>query len=214
MTGLEDLITTVALLPPIALPTFILVSAVLEYVVPPFWGDTLILLSFFLCGQGMASAPVIFGAALIGSILGAMTAFLLGKRYGLSILRRVTKRRGGGHGQKMQRMLERFGERALTANRFLPVVRGFSLYAAGMLRLRFWRVLFYSTLSNLGWVALLMTIGLLGAGTFEQLQSNFQHVSRLVAATLVPLLAALAISAWHRVRRVRVNSSESAQTLP
>ncbi len=206
MFGLEELLTTVAQLPPLALPAFILISAALEYVIPPYWGDSLILLAFFLCGQGSASPTSIFGAALLGGILGAMIAFMLGRRYGLSFLRRVSRRRGRGHGQRMQKMLERFGERALAVNRFLPVVRAFSLYAAGMLHLRFWRVLFYSTLSNLGWILLLMSVGLLGSGTVEQLQSNFQFASRLAAALTVPLLAAAAFAAWHRLRRAPITA--------
>ena len=206
MFGLEEFITYVALLPPFALPCFILISAALEYVIPPYWGDTLVLLGFFLCGQGTASVPAIFGAALIGSTLGAMVAFLLGQKYGLGFLRRVSRRRGKGHGRRMQQMLERFGERALIANRFLPVIRGFSLYAAGMLRLRFWRVLFYCSLSNLAWVALLMSVGFLGSGTFEQLQSNFQHASRLAAFAIIPLLVIAAWSTWSRARRSRVTT--------
>src|SRR5215510_785873 len=119
---LEDPVAAALLLPPLVLPLFVFVSAFLEYVVPPFWGDTFMLVGFFLAAQGVAPPVVIFAMALLGSILGAAVAFRLGERFGFAVLHRLPlfSRRSE---ERVERLFRRFGEPLLAANRFVPLVR-------------------------------------------------------------------------------------------
>ena len=174
--------------PVFLLPLIILVSALLEYVIPPYWGDSAILLGFFVAGQGIASPAVLFAAAFLGSCLGALGSFLLGRRFGLVMTRWLSQKRRSRALGSLDDFLERFGEKALIFNRFIPVVRGLFLYGAGAARLRIKESMFYAALSNLAWTSLLMGVGLLTAGSWEQLVESFRQYSRLSGLVAFVLL--------------------------
>lgn len=203
-TFLQDPAATLVHLPPLVLPLFVLVSAALEYVIPPYWGDMFVLLGFFLAAQGVSSPWLIFLCALIGSCLGSLIAFSLGRRYGVGFLRRVTFRsrtRPGGRQKRMRALLENHGEKVLLANRFIPVVRGFLLYGAGAFDLRLGPSMLYSGISNAAWAGIMMVVGLYTSGSWESIQGHFRSVSQWVALLMVVALLLGAIWAWWNQNR-------------
>ncbi|MCP4655108.1 MAG: hypothetical protein GY856_06770 [bacterium] len=192
MSWLDDPVTAALALPAFVLPLFILVSAMLEYVFPPYWGDSFVLLGFFLAGQGAVPPLLILVAALAGSTLGAAIAYALGRRFGMAAVRRVVFRQRRFRSRfGIRKFLLRFGEKVLVANRFLPVIRGLMLYGAGAMRLRFAPTMVYSALSNLAWVVTLMGVGLLTAGSWEQILESFRQYNRLIG-----IAAAVAVAGW------------------
>gem|GEM_PF-5599110 len=192
MTGFDDPVAMVAALPVFLVPLVVFASSMLEYVFPPYWGDTLILVGFFLARQGAVSWLAVFVAAVAGALLGATIAFFLGKRYGLRVLRRFARRRSRSRA-RVQALFRRYGEPVLLLNRFLPVVRGLMLYAAGAMELRARPALVYATLGSTAWVAMMMGIGWLTGGTWDQLQATFAESSKAVAlAALVVFVGWLA----------------------
>lgn len=192
MTLFDDPLTTLAALPAFVVPLAVFASSVLEYVFPPFWGDTFILIGFFLAGQGGASAVAVFVAAVLGGLVGGLIAYGLGHRYGLRAMRRFTfQQRPSRTRDRIRRLYARFGERVLLLNRFLPVIRGLLHYAAGAMRLRLRPVVIYSSLGNVAWVALLMGVGLLTGGTWEQIEQSFKQYSRGLG-----IIALAAVGVW------------------
>ncbi len=200
MQWLEDPVAAAIVLPPLVLPLFVFASAFLEYVFPPFWGDTFVLLGFFLAGQGAVPPLLIFAAAMAGSLGGAALAYALGRRYGLTILRRVVGRRHREGHRRMQRVFRRFGERVLIVNRFFPVVRGVLLYGAGALRLRFAATLVYTGVSSLAFTGFLMWVGLWTAGSWEQIVASFRRYNLLIGWGVVALVIIWVAARW-RSRR-------------
>lgn len=202
MSWLEDPVTAALALPVFVLPLFVLVSAMLEYVFPPFWGDSFMLLGFFLAGQGAVAPILILIAALVGSTLGAAIAYALGGRFGMNAIRRVIFRQRRFRTRLgIRKFLLRFGEKVLVANRFLPVIRGLMLYAAGAMKLRFAPTMVYTGLSNLAWVVMLMAVGLLTAGSWEQILESFRQYNRLIGfAALAAVVGWLAFLLWRHHR--------------
>jgi len=202
MPWLDDPIALLTALPPLVLPLFVLGSAALEYVVPPFWGDLFVLLGFVLAGQGASSLWLVFLAAFVGSLCGAAIAFFLGRRYGMALARRMALGPRDGSRRRVRRLLERFGERVLVANRFVPVVRGLMLYGAGAFRLRPESALFYTALSNVAWLTLLMGTGVATAGSWDEIAATFRRTSALSGGVVAALVVAWAgVTLW-RMRRV------------
>ncbi|MEE8526343.1 MAG: DedA family protein [Thermoanaerobaculia bacterium] len=179
MSWFEDPIAAVMLLPPFLVPLLVFGSALLEYVFPPWWGDTVILLGFFLAAQGGAPPLWIFAAAVTGSLVGSIAAYGLGRRYGMTIVQKIVRqRRRSESWGRTRELFQRFGERVLVINRFLPFVRGVMLYAAGALRMRFWPTVVYCGVSNLAFVALLMWLGLVTADSWERVLTTAQDANR------------------------------------
>jgi len=152
----------------------VVLLAWLEYVFPPSPGDSTMLFAFFLAGRGTMSLPAVAAAALSGSILGAMTAYAIGARLGRSyfFLRSAWAR---AELARIERWYARHGARFLLINRFLPGVRGFFLYAAGITRLGAGAVLIHSTVSNLLWILLLAWGGTSLGSTWEEVRVVFRR---------------------------------------
>ncbi len=185
------------------LPGLLLVvlMAWLEFIFPPVPGDSTILFACFLAGTGVLPLPAVLSAALIGSIVGAMSAYAIGSRLGRSyFLLRSTWARA--EVERLHRGFERFGTRLLVVNRFLPGLRGFFLYAAGMGGLGRLPVLIYSTVSNVLWVGLIAWGGTrLGASWAEVRLVFGRYVWAIAVLTGVYVVATIVKTARRRGRR-------------
>jgi membrane protein DedA with SNARE-associated domain len=175
-----------------------------EYAFPPAPGDSTILFACFLAGTGALSLAAVAASALAGSVSGALTAWALGRRLGRSyfILRSEWAR---FELARLERGLWRYGPALLVANRFLPGVRGFFLYAAGIGRLGWRPVLLYSTLSNVMWIALIGWAGTGLGASWGEVRAVFRHYVWGIAIVLL-LYAVLSIT-WHRRRVAKVAGS-------
>ena len=177
----------------------------LEYVFPPVPGDSTMLFGFFLAGTGALSFAAIFLAALSGSVLGALTAFRFGARLGRTyfFLKSAWARE---ELDRVERWFGRFGPRLLAANRFIPGVRGFFLYAAGMGRMEARGVAIYSSLSNVLWVTVLAWGGTGLGSTWEDVRVVFRRYVWGIAIFL-GLYLGLSIARARRRRRVGLTTS-------
>lgn len=202
MTWFDDFLTLAMVLPPAMLTLFVFVSAWLEFVFPPYPGDSAMLLGFFLAGQGVAAPVEIFFAAVAGSVLGSVVAFLLGERYGQRALSKISlARRRLEVPERLQAMFETHGEAILLVNRFVPFFRNFMIYGAGAFRLRPLPALAANAISVVAFVGLLMAIGVWTAGSWEQIREVFQHFYRLIGVAVL-----MAISAWLMASALRSRS--------
>lgn len=180
-------------------------SAALEYIFPPFPGDTITLLgAILITGYGW-SFGLVFGAVMLGSLAGSMAAFFLG-----ALLSRRRAQRRGDKAAAVEKsiidgLVERFRRRGpayLVVNRFLPGIRSLFFVAAGLAGMRPVPVLFYSALSAALWnLALIAAGALLGAnlGSLEHLVRDYTAVAWIVLAAVA---VALLLRAWLR-RRAR-----------
>lgn len=185
----EDPIALAMSLPPLALPAFVFVSAMLEYIFPPYLGDMFVLFGFFLAGQGASSPWLLFVLAVLGSSLGAGIAYQLGSKYGMAVIRRIlARRRRLVRQETLDDIFSRFDERILTANRFLPFLRGFMLYAAGAFRFRFWPAVFFAALSNLAFMGLMLWVGLVTSGSWEQIRAAARQYNLMTAGVVITAL--------------------------
>ncbi|MDD5305750.1 MAG: DedA family protein [Deltaproteobacteria bacterium] len=147
------------------------VSAAVEYVFPPFPGDTITLFGAFLAANLGWSVPLVFVAVTAGSLAGASIDYALGRRLArtpaASLSGRAKKAR-----ERVEPILERFrchGAAYIMVNRFLPGVRALFFVAAGMAGLPAGRVLLYGFVSAAAWNALVIATGFAVGRSWERL---------------------------------------------
>lgn len=144
-------------------------SAALEYVFPPFPGDTVTLFGAILAGAHGWSPVWILTAVTAGSMLGAAADYWVGGR--------LHAWRGGKDGRAdmaIARVLEgfrRWGVWWIALNRFLPGIRAFFFVAAGMCHLPFFAVMGLALLSALAWNVLILAVGLHVGSSFPRLRA-------------------------------------------
>lgn len=186
MSWMVDPSSLASLVSPWLLLVATFLAAATELVFPPFWGDLTVLAVFFLAARGDVSLPGAFICALLGSTVGALAAYLLGRRYGGRVLRWF----GGSVAQRRPlALLRRFGPLLIAVHRFLPVLRGALLYAAGALRLDPLRTLLASFLSSAAWLSVLLMAGSASASTWEAAKLGL--ASRVRTGSLLVVVAVL-----------------------
>jgi membrane protein DedA with SNARE-associated domain len=184
----------------------VFVAAALEYVFPPFPGDTATVFGGVFAVRAGFGVPLVFAVLMAGSLLGAAIDYAFGLWLGRRMdaqphrerhLRFITR-------EQLHAWERRFRERAvwwLVANRFLPGIRGPIFFAAGLARVPVARALLWGGVSALLWNALLFAAGYAVGGQAEALERLVRTYSR--GATLV-LGAAFALWAGRAVlRRIR-----------
>jgi membrane protein DedA with SNARE-associated domain len=143
-------------------------SAAIEYLVPPFPGDTITLFAAVLItGYGWSFAAV-FGSVMAGSLAGSMAAFYLGGW----LRSRRAREPAPDQDTMLVRLVTKFqrhGPAYLVLNRFLPGVRALFFVAAGMAGMRPAAVAFHSALSAALWNLSLIAIGSAAGANFDTL---------------------------------------------
>jgi membrane protein DedA with SNARE-associated domain len=190
-----------------AAPAILFLGSLVEYVFPPFPGDTLVVLGAWYAVNGAISWPVAFVATTSGAVLGAWIDYRVGVALGAA-LERGAARRGPitlEHVRKVEAGYARYGEWFLLANRFLPGIRAFLFVGAGAARLPVRKVLLWGGISAAAWNALLLLAGAFLARNLDEFVHLLERytviawgVMGIVAAFL---LVRLALSAARRRRR-------------
>lgn len=168
-----------------------------EYVFPPFPGDTLVLLGAWYAVHGALSWPMTFLAVTAGALAGAFVDWRAGVALGRR-LDRSAHRRGGLTEVRLARFeagYRRWGAWLLVANRFLPGVRAFVFLAAGACGIPLSRVLLFGGISAALWNAALLAAGGFLVANVDELvnlaarYTNAVWVGMAVAAVIVGVRA-------------------------
>ena len=172
-------------------------TALIEYVFPPFPGDTITLFAAVLVTRFGWNLGLAFGAVLAGSGAGAMLDYYVGVWMG-DRYRQGRFLHRPSHREKVDAVLAAFrrhGEAYVVLNRFLPAVRAVFFLAAGMERLRPLRVLFFALLSAAAWNALILAAGYGLGANWERIRSAFATYST-VAWSVLGLAAIVLVGRW------------------
>ena len=182
-------------------------SAALEYVFPPFPGDTITLFGAVLITAYDWSFAAVFTAVMIGSMAGAMLDYYLGHRLRLRALRRKKRHTEEERRAIIDRLVsgfERHGAVYLVLNRFVPGVRALFFVAAGMAGMKPLPVLFFSALSAAAWNLLLIAAGSLLGANLDELTGWVKQYN-LLAGGIIGLLVVL-VAGRALLRRMRRKS--------
>ena len=173
---------------------FLIVFVETGVVVMPFLpGDSLLFVVGALCGAGLMSLPVAAPLLLAAAILGDQCNYLVGRRVGPRVW-------GWEHSRWFNRrafeqahaFYERWGAITIVLARFMPFIRTFAPFVAGVAEMNRRRFTVYNVVGALIWV-----LGLTAAGyLFGNLPFVQQNLSKIIwALIIVPGLIVL-YGAW------------------
>ena len=159
-------------------------------VIMPFLpGDSLLFIVGALCGAGLMSLPLAMGLLLVAAIAGDQTNYSLGRYFGPKVFRWENSRFFNRQGfDQAHAFYERYGGITIVLARFMPFIRTFVPFVAGVAAMTRSKFTFYNVAGGAVWV-----VGLLLAGYFFGNLPFVQiHLSKIIwALILVPGLIAL-----------------------
>lgn len=156
---------------------FMIIFSETGFVVTPFLpGDSLL----FVIGAFGATGALNFKVALILLIIAAIAGntinYFVGRMLGHKILAmrnsRIIKQE---YLYKTQAFYKKHGGKAIILSRFLPIIRTFAPFIAGLGKMNFMKFCFFNIIGGLGWVLLFMFAGFF-FGNFTPVKNNFTHV--------------------------------------
>ncbi|WP_089403326.1 DedA family protein [Geodermatophilus saharensis] len=174
-------------------------SILLETVIPPIPSEAVLGAAGVLIDSPWAFVAVV-GCATIGSILGAVFFYYVGRALGPrrshAFLDRLPLVETADV-DKTFAWFERHGRSAVFFGRMVPIVRSFISVPAGVVRMPFAQFLLYSAAGSLIWNAVLVTLGWLARDFIE---ANLHYLDYAVVAVFV---LAVGYLVYKRVRDIR-----------
>jgi membrane protein DedA with SNARE-associated domain len=171
-------------------------AALLEYLFPPFPGDTITLLGGAYSARGDHPLWLVVLLLMAFSVVGMAVTW----RFGAAIGHRLDAAKEGPlflgvtHEQlrRAQDLMRRRGTWILLFNRFLPSFRALLFVAAGASGTPLSRVLLLGSVSALAWNGLLLAVGAAVGANAERLEAWLSRY-RLIALGLVVVAALVAL---------------------
>jgi membrane-associated protein len=153
-------------------------------------GDSLMFTVGVVAGAGKLDIVQICALLVVSSILGDQVGYFLGHRTGPAIFSRPDSRLfKQEYVTRTQQFYERHGGKTLIYAKFVPFVRTFAPFMAGVGRMGYFRFLSFNVWGGLGWV-LSMTLAGYGLGGVAVIRHNFEKVVLgIVFVSVAPLLA-------------------------
>ncbi len=204
LSGMLDTITGyVASLSPAWFYTALAISAFLENIVPPIPGDTVTVFGAYVVGRTQQGFLGVLVSTTVGSTIGFMTLYTLGRRIPKDyFVRRNFRFLPASSFLAAEEWFHRHGYWIVLANRFLSGFRSVISIVCGIYRLPWPRVLGLSALACAAWNLVLIYAGyMLGA--------NWKAVDRILGnySRLMLVLAVLLVGAWAFTKRRRARRS-------
>ncbi|WP_085677112.1 MULTISPECIES: DedA family protein [unclassified Pseudomonas] len=162
-------------------------------VVMPFLpGDSLLFIAGAVAAGGGMDPVLLAGLLMAAAILGDSTNYIIGRTTGEKLFSNPSSkifRRD--YLQRTHDFYERHGGKTVTMARFLPILRTFAPFVAGIAHMHYPRFLGFSVAGSLLWVGGLVTLGYF----FGNVPFIKQHLSLMVVGiivlSLVPMILGL-----------------------
>ncbi|MGR7024375.1 DedA family protein [Geodermatophilus sp. URMC 62] len=157
-------------------------SILLETVIPPIPSEAVLGLAGILINDGQLNVVAVIACATVGSILGALFFYYVGRALGPRRSHAFLDRLPLVETADVDRTFawfERHGRSAVFFGRMVPIVRSFISVPAGVVRMPILQFVVYSAAGSLIWNTVLVTLGVL-AGDF--LQANLHYLDYVVVA--------------------------------
>jgi membrane-associated protein len=170
---------------------FCVIFAETGLVVVPFLpGDSLLFAAGSMASISALNPHLLVLLLIIAAILGNFCNYGIGYWIGPKVFQ-IQKSRWFNpiYLQKAHLFYEKFGGRALIIARFIPIVRTFAPFVAGIARMNMWRFQIFNVIGSVAWVAGIIYLGLLFGNT-AIVQENFSYVilAMIIFSVLPPAI--------------------------
>jgi membrane-associated protein len=178
---------------------FLIIFVETGVVVMPFLpGDSLLFVVGALCGAGMMSLPVSIGLLVAAAILGNQSNYAIGRYFGPRVFKWENSRFFNKRAfEQAHAFYEKYGGITIVAARFMPFLRTFAPFVAGVAQMTRSKFTFYDVSGAILWVGGVTTAGYL----FGNIPWVKEHLDKIIwAAILLPGLLVI-FGAWKARRK-------------
>ena len=167
----------------------------------PVPDETLLTFTGYLVFRGHLSLPLAFLSAFAGSACGITLSYTLGRIFGIILIHRYGRylRITEEHVEKAHAWFRRAGHWSLTIGYFIPGVRHFTAYAAGMSELEYPTFALFAYAGAAIWAGTFIGLGYLLGERWKAVQQNIDQY--LVGCAIAIIILAAGYLAWRKWSR-------------
>ncbi len=169
---------------------FAIIFAETGLVVIPFLpGDSLLFVVGTLAGSGFLNIWFVYITLLVAAILGDTVNYWIGSKLGLKLFEKSNSRfLNKSHLEKTREFYDKHGGKTIILARFLPIIRTFAPFVAGVGKMHYNTFLMYNIVGGFIWVTALTFIGYF-LGGLPIVKDNFETaILGIVGVSLLPVV--------------------------
>jgi membrane-associated protein len=139
---------------------FLIIFAETGLVVAPFLpGDSLLFVTGALCGMGSLELQVLMPLLVLAAFGGDNTNYWIGRRYGIKLFKKDSRFFKLEHVEKTQKFYAAHGGKTIIFARFLPIIRTFAPFVAGIGSMSYRVFVTFSALGSVAWISSITLAG-------------------------------------------------------
>jgi membrane-associated protein len=178
-------------------------------VVTPFLpGDSLLFAAGAFAAKGSLSLSLLFVVLAIAAVAGDTANYWIGRKIGPKVFSRDDVRfLNKKHLDRTHAFYEKHGGKTIIIARFIPIIRTFAPFVAGIGQMSYARFIAYNVVGGLAWVSLCLFGGYF-FGNLPFVQKNFSVV--IIAIIVISVMPAVIEATREHLRARRAARSSTA----
>ena len=187
---------------------FLIIFVETGVVVMPFLpGDSLLFVAGAMCGVGLMSYPLTVGLLFAAAVLGNQSNYAIGHYFGPRVFQWEDSRLFNKKAfNQAHAFYERYGGITIVAARFMPFLRTFAPFVAGVSQMTRSKFTFYDIGGGALWVGGIVTVGYF-FGNVPFVKANLDKI--IWALILIPTLLVI-VGAWRAKRQAARSAAQRA----
>ncbi len=121
-------------------------------ITPILPGDSLLFAAGAFAARGSLDLPLLLVLLFVGAVLGDAVNYAVGSTVGPKLMASYPKVFKKEYLDKTQQFYERYGSKTIVLARFVPIVRTFAPFLAGVGKMSYWRFATYNIVGAALWV--------------------------------------------------------------
>ena len=155
---------------------FAIIFAETGFVVTPFLpGDSIIFAAATFAGMGVLNPWLLFGLLTVAGILGDSVNYAIGHTIGPRVFREDVRFLKREYLDRTHAFYEKYGGKTIVLARFMPIIRTFAPFVAGVGAMTYRSFVFFNVLGAVLWVGIFTLLGYF-FGNIPAVEENFTLV--------------------------------------
>jgi membrane-associated protein len=172
-------------------------------ITPYLPGDSLLFVAGTLAGAGYLNIWILLGALILAAVLGDTVNYWVGKSFEMRILESRLSLVRKEHLDETHEYFTKYGGFTVVIARFIPFIRTFAPFLAGIGEMSYPRFLLYNVIGGLAWVTLFLSAGFL-FGNLPIVKENFSFiVYGIIGVSTIACAGILVKSFWPGRKKVQ-----------
>lgn len=166
-------------------------------VTPLLPGDSLLFAAGTFAALGSLDVGLLFGLLSIAAVAGDTVNYWVGYLVGPKVFHKENVRfLNKKHLARTHEFYERHGGKTIIIARFIPIIRTFAPFVAGIGKMTYWRFISYNVVGGVMWIAICVFAGYF-FGNIRVVKQNFSL--SIIAIVLISVTPALVEYVRHRL---------------